>query len=84
MLISLILSHTSGLQTLGSVLGFVRSVIKNQIRCPLNRCFMVPPAVWGVGAGAAVAYLMSDVPVFQKDVLLKIPVVRLRLYHISN
>lgn len=45
---------------------------------------MTLAAVWGVGAGAAVAYLMSDVPVFQKDVLLKIPVVRLQLYRISN
>ncbi|ORY35806.1 hypothetical protein BCR39DRAFT_34208 [Naematelia encephala] len=29
---------------------------------------------WGVAAGAAVALFMSDIPVFQKDVLRKIPV----------
>ncbi|KAL1413294.1 hypothetical protein Q8F55_001050 [Vanrija albida] len=30
---------------------------------------------WGVGAGAAVALFMGSVPIFQKDVLRKIPVV---------
>jgi hypothetical protein len=31
--------------------------------------------LWGIGAGAAVTLFMSDVPVFRKDVLLKIPFV---------
>ncbi|QRV89962.1 ubiquinol-cytochrome C reductase complex subunit [Ceratobasidium sp. AG-Ba] len=31
--------------------------------------------VWGAGAGAAVALLMSVTPIFKKDVLLKVPVV---------
>ena len=30
---------------------------------------------WGVGAGATVAYLMSDVPLFRKDILNKLPIV---------
>ncbi|KAJ1307248.1 hypothetical protein OPQ81_001361 [Rhizoctonia solani] len=30
---------------------------------------------WGAGAGAAVTLFMSVTPIFQKDVLLKIPVV---------
>lgn len=36
-------------------------------------------AIWGVGAGVAVALFMSDVPLFQKDVLKKIPVVSPRI-----
>ncbi|KAF9520149.1 hypothetical protein BS47DRAFT_1357651 [Hydnum rufescens UP504] len=32
--------------------------------------------LWGVGAGAAVAYLMSDVPLFRTDVLNKLPIVK--------
>ncbi|KAK1927776.1 cytochrome b-c1 complex subunit 10 [Papiliotrema laurentii] len=32
-------------------------------------------AVWGIGAGAAVALFASDIPLFQKDVLQKIPVI---------
>nr|ODO04199.1 ubiquinol-cytochrome c reductase subunit 10 [Cryptococcus depauperatus CBS 7855] len=30
-------------------------------------------AIWGVAAGAAVSFLLSDVPLFQKDVLIKVP-----------
>merc|ERR1712029_874376 len=33
-------------------------------------------AVWGVGAGAAVVLLASDIPRFKRDVLDKVPVVR--------
>jgi hypothetical protein len=36
-----------------------------------------PLAFWGVGAGAAVGLFLSDVPIFQRDVLKKIPVVSL-------
>lgn len=32
-------------------------------------------AVWGVAAGAAVSFFLSEVPIFQKDVLIKVPVV---------
>ncbi|AFR94333.2 ubiquinol-cytochrome c reductase subunit 10 [Cryptococcus neoformans] len=32
-------------------------------------------AVWGVAAGAAVSFYLSEVPIFQKDVLIKVPVV---------
>ncbi|WWD19733.1 hypothetical protein CI109_104197 [Kwoniella shandongensis] len=31
-------------------------------------------AVWGVTAGAAVSLFLSDVPLFRKDVLIKVPV----------
>lgn len=31
--------------------------------------------IWGAGAGLAVTLFMSSVPVFQKDVLKKIPAV---------
>lgn len=34
-----------------------------------------PLAFWGIGAGAAVSLFLSDVPIFQRDVLKKIPVV---------
>jgi hypothetical protein len=33
-------------------------------------------ALWGVGIGAAVTLFMSPTPIFQKDVLHKIPLVR--------
>ncbi|OCF38021.1 ubiquinol-cytochrome c reductase subunit 10 [Kwoniella heveanensis BCC8398] len=34
-----------------------------------------PLVFWGVAAGAAVSLFLSDVPLFKKDVLIKIPVV---------
>ncbi|WRT70114.1 uncharacterized protein IL334_007108 [Kwoniella shivajii] len=34
-----------------------------------------PLALWGVAAGAAVSLFLSDVPLFKKDVLIKVPVV---------
>lgn len=34
-----------------------------------------PLALWGAGVGVAVALFLSDVPLFQKDVLRKIPAV---------
>ncbi|WVQ84594.1 hypothetical protein IAT38_006748 [Cryptococcus sp. DSM 104549] len=36
----------------------------------------VPAATWGVGAGVAVTLFASSIPLFQADVLHKIPVVR--------
>lgn len=32
-------------------------------------------AIWGIGAAGAVSLLMSDVPLYQRDVLKKIPLV---------
>jgi hypothetical protein len=37
-----------------------------------------PAMIWGVAAGGAVSLFMSDVPIFQRDVLRHIPVVSLR------
>ncbi|WVR00089.1 hypothetical protein IAU59_007231 [Kwoniella sp. CBS 9459] len=34
-----------------------------------------PLIFWGVAGGAAVSLFLSDVPLFKKDVLIKIPVV---------
>ncbi|WVR07564.1 hypothetical protein IAU60_004606 [Kwoniella sp. DSM 27419] len=34
-----------------------------------------PLMIWGVAAGAAVSLFLSDVPLFKKDVLIKVPVV---------
>ncbi|CAK9785606.1 hypothetical protein CC85DRAFT_301298 [Cutaneotrichosporon oleaginosum] len=40
------------------------------------RPFASSAIFWGAGAGIAVSLFMSSVPLFQKDVLDKIPVVR--------
>ncbi|GMK59185.1 hypothetical protein CspeluHIS016_0702000 [Cutaneotrichosporon spelunceum] len=42
----------------------------------LLRPFGSSLVIWGAGAGIAVALFMSSVPIFQRDVLDKIPVVR--------
>jgi hypothetical protein len=36
-----------------------------------------PALIWGIAAGGAVSLFMSDVPLFKKDVLMKVPVVSL-------
>lgn len=48
-----------------------------QANVRLLRPFARSAIFWGGGAGIAVALFMSPVPLFQKDVLRKIPVVRL-------
>ncbi|BEI89628.1 uncharacterized protein CcaverHIS019_0209900 [Cutaneotrichosporon cavernicola] len=48
----------------------------------LLRPFASSAIFWGAGAGIAVSLFMSSVPLFQKDVLDKIPVVR--EYFIDN
>nr|XP_018261012.1 ubiquinol-cytochrome c reductase subunit 10 [Kwoniella dejecticola CBS 10117]OBR83170.1 ubiquinol-cytochrome c reductase subunit 10 [Kwoniella dejecticola CBS 10117] len=39
------------------------------------RGWTTPLMIWGVAAGGAVSLFLSDVPLFRKDVLIKVPVV---------
>jgi len=45
--------------------------------CRFFRPFRSSVIFWGAGAGFAVSLFLSSVPLFKKDVLQKIPVVRL-------